>query len=180
MATLDVAREAVRAGAECVRVFFPGSLAQLPALAEEKAAALAEGVIFHAGLVPVSILGNEEATVSGLRCARVEEAAVAVQQPWSRLAVPGTLCSYAADMIVSARAERPDFSCLSAEDASGNLVCQSAADGSLALLPGVFLAGDAAEGPRTILRAIASGRKVAQRIHQSFLSRTSLEGGRKK
>lgn len=171
LTTLDAARQAVRAGAECVRVFCPESLAQLPALAEEKAAALAEGVIFHAHLLPIGLLGNEDVAVSGLHCQRVRAVIDAGTREKRFIPIPGTTSYYTADFVISACAEQSDLSGMT--ELGNQPECLSRRDeyGSLPGCPGTFVAGDAAmEGSHTILQAIAHGRKVAHLIDRYFVA----------
>lgn len=181
LATLDVARQAMRSGAECVRVFCPESLAQLPALAEEKAAALTEGVIFYTHLLPVGILGNEDVTVSGLHCERVRCIVDAQTRQKPLVSVAGTTCYYAADLVISAFAEQPDLSGLPALSCQPDCLSERDEYGSLRAFPGTFVAGDAAMGgSHTIHHAIAHGRQVAHLIDRYFATRALLMEGRAK
>ena len=165
IATLDAARQAVRAGAESVRISSAAAVADLPALGEEKAAALAEGIMFHPGLLPIRLYGTEDMDVAGVQFQRVRCEDVEHRGEQHFLPVPGTSCHYPADLVIVAVAEQPDLSFLPvlAEQTGHFLKCGE--DASLVAFPGVFLAGDVTGGSHTLLQAIVQGYQAAHALH---------------
>lgn len=171
IATIDVARLAVHAGAHSVQVFLPGTLADLPVQAEECEAARSEGVLFHPEEMPCSILGTEDVNVHGLRCqkTRWESAPAVAKRSFTYLL--GTNRWYAVDIVLVALGERPDLSF--APEIEEQFVSGSSDNGSgekprWTILPGIFAAGDVTSvspAHRTLLHALTEGYEVAHTIH---------------
>lgn len=177
-ATIDVARLAIRSGAHSVRVFLPGILSDLPARREECEAAGKEGVLFHPTEMPRSIIGTEEATVHGVRCqsTRSERTDVGNEQAFTYRW--GTDRRYFLNTVLVAIGEEADLSCLSGVDL--HLPFQRKGDereeGPCTTdLPGVFVAGDIAGGPRTLQHAFTSGYEAAHVIHRRFCAYSALQ-----
>jgi NADPH-dependent glutamate synthase beta subunit-like oxidoreductase/NAD-dependent dihydropyrimidine dehydrogenase PreA subunit len=171
---MDAARSALRSGAERVTVLYRRGLADMPAQAEEVAAARAEGVIIQIGTVVTEVIGTADGT-TGVRVTEQAptQAVERGQTVWE--AVPGTAAVLETGTILVAVGEEPDPSILP----EGAGIEVSAFAGIVADPrtlstghAGVFAGGDVVSGPKTIIDAVASGRRAAGAIHE-FLSGSS-------
>lgn len=177
MATIDVARLAKQVGAHSVQVFLPGTLADLPARAEECEAAQAEGILFHPEEMPRSILGTEDVNVHGLRCQKTCWESRQETTERSLTYVLGTNRWYVVDIVLVALGEQPDLSF--APEIEEWLASQPADNWSdeeacWPILPGVFAAGDVvsmAPAHRTLLHALTGGYEAAHIIHHYLCTR---------
>ncbi len=157
---MDAARVAARLAARPhVRLLYRRTRVEMPADREELEAALAEGVELRELSLPV-----------GLAPGRVESEVMRLGEPdraGRRTPVAtGRRESYRCDLLVTAVGESPDrglFARLGiAVDGAGRPLFDPA---TLATsLPGVYVAGDAARGPSSIIRAEADGRAAARAI----------------
>ena len=183
IATIDVARLAIRAGAHSVRVFLPGAVADLPALPEEREAAEKEGVVFHPGEMPRSILGTEDVNVHGVRCQNTLRATAEVMDRQSFTYILGTDRRYFLSTVLVAVGETTDLSCLSGVDCRFSLPQEShkSEEATCATnLPGVFVAGDAASrspASRTLLHAFTGGYEAAHAMHVYLCSHRAAQDG---
>ncbi len=114
---IDVARCAVRLGAEEVNIVYRRTRDEMPAWEEEIAAAEAEGVQLTYLSAPQEIL-VEDGQVVGLRCIRME-----LREPDSSgrkrpVPVPGSEYEIEIDQLIPAIGQRPDLSAM--EDITGS------------------------------------------------------------
>ena len=164
---MDAARSAWRSGASPVTVVYRRGRLQMPAQVEEIEAAEREGIIVSTGLAPVEAVSRDGSLVS-LRCVATRPASPDdPQAAWEPVA--GSETELAATTILVAVGEEPDPSIL--PDGAGIEVSGWAgivADpGTLATgRAGVFAGGDVVSGPKTIIDAVASGRRAAASIHE--------------
>jgi len=169
---MDAARSAWRSGASPVTVVYRRGRAEMPAQVEEIEAAEREGIIVRTGLAPVEVVGRDGAVVA-IRCietrAAVGAAPVAgdARTPWEP--VPGTEEELPVATILVAVGEEPDPSILpegAGIEVSGwaGIVAdpRTLATGRA----GIFAGGDVVSGPKTIIDAVASGRRAAASIHE--------------
>jgi NADPH-dependent glutamate synthase beta subunit-like oxidoreductase len=147
----------------------------MPAQVEEVRAAQEEGIQILELVAPVSILGTEEGTVSGIRCQRMQLGEPDARGKRSPQPVLGSNFDIRVDKVLVAIGEAPDPSFLPAGtsvevSAWGGLLInqETLATGA----PGVFAAGDVTYGPKTVIHAAAHGRRAAQSIH-AYLSKLS-------
>jgi len=155
---VDSARVAARLGAKKVTILYRRSRAEMPAIGEEVEAALAEDIEISFLAAPVEIL-VQNGRVAGLRCIRTE-----LGEPdgtGRRRAVPvsGSEFNLDADTVITAIGQAPDLSLLQ------GLNIEIGSEGSSTSLPRVFIAGDAQTGPKTVIHAVASGKRAAVEIH---------------
>jgi NADPH-dependent glutamate synthase beta subunit-like oxidoreductase len=128
----------------------------MPAHSEEVAAAGEEGVSIRLHMAPLGATGK------GLQVIRTEPGSPDESGRRSPVPVPGSEEEIAADLVVAAIGQRPELSFL-----GGAL--QLTDDGSLQVDPesgatsmqGIFAGGDITPGPKTVIHAIADGRKAA-------------------
>ena len=165
---MDAARSARRSGAESVTVVYRRGRAGMPAQAEEVEAAEREGIAILEGLAPSEVVGRDGAAVA-LRC-EVTRAAPAADGsgrfPWLPT---GETRELPAAVILVAIGEEPDPSILpegAGIEVSGwaGIVAdpRTMATGRA----GIFAGGDVVSGPKTIIDAVAAGRRAAGSIHE--------------
>jgi indolepyruvate ferredoxin oxidoreductase alpha subunit len=162
-AALDAARTLVRLGAADVRLVYRRSREEMPAHPEEVDAAVKEGIELSTRLSPVRVLGTDR--VEGLRVVRTEPGRPDASGRRAPVPVPGSEIDIAADVVVAAVGQRPDLSFLDVEPAL-------APEGSIAVdpetgatsIPRIFAGGDVTPGPKTVIHAIAEGRRAAYGI----------------
>jgi NADPH-dependent glutamate synthase beta subunit-like oxidoreductase/NAD-dependent dihydropyrimidine dehydrogenase PreA subunit len=161
---MDAARSALRSGAASVTVLYRRGRAQMRAQEEEIGAAEHEGVSVRTGMVIDEVVG-EDGRVTGVRV--TEQAPVAGSDAWAE--VSGSAALLAASTVLVAIGEEPDPSILPEGagieiSAFAGIVAdpRTLATGHA----GVFAGGDVVSGPKTIIDAVASGRRAAGAIHE--------------
>jgi NADPH-dependent glutamate synthase beta subunit-like oxidoreductase/Pyruvate/2-oxoacid:ferredoxin oxidoreductase delta subunit len=166
---MDAARSAWRSGASPVTIVYRRGRAEMPAQVEEIEAAEREGIVVQTGLAPVEVL-SRDGTVVAIRCIETRRAAGITADPMaSREPIAGTERDLPATTILVAVGEEPDPSILPAGagiEVSGwaGIVADSR---TLATgRAGIFAGGDVVSGPKTIIDAVASGRRAAASIHE--------------
>jgi hypothetical protein len=141
----------------------------MPAQVEEIEAAEREGIDVRTGLAPVEVV-IRDGIVVGMRCISTRPAVNAppgASTPWEPVA--GTDLELPATTILVAVGEEPDPSILpegAGIEVSGfaGIVAdpRTLATGRA----GIFAGGDVVSGPKTIIDAVASGRRAAASIHE--------------
>ncbi len=165
---MDAARSALRSGATSVTIAYRRGRADMPAQAEEIEAAEREGIAVRPGLAVSEVIGRDGAAAT-LRCVE--------QRPTGRVEhgrttwepVPGAEHDLPATTILVAVGEEPDPSILpegAGIEVSGwaGIVAdpRTLATGRA----GIFAGGDVVSGPKTIIDAVASGRRAAASVHE--------------
>ncbi len=173
---IDAVRTSVRLAAESVTVLYRRGFDEMPARDEEIDGALAEGARFvcHGDPIRVECKGQDAAvvTVQKTRPGAADKSGRPRPEP-----IPGEFFELHADEILLAISEVPGNS--DAFKAAGMTV---GPDGTVTIDPetcatsreAVFAAGDVAGTPRTVLDAIASGKRAAFGI-DTYLSRGERE-----
>ena len=167
-AALDAARSAARSGATQVTVISLESEAELPASPFELAEALEEDIEFVHRRGPRRILA-EDGSVIGIETVGVKS----VFDADGRFAPTydqEDIQTYVADTVILAVGQAVDV------EAFGDSGPQISPRRTVGVLEGslrtsledVWAGGDAVHGPRTLIEAIADGRRVAEQIHASF------------
>ncbi|UCF66934.1 MAG: FAD-dependent oxidoreductase, partial [Acidobacteriota bacterium] len=159
-AAVDAARTLVRLGAGSVTIVYRRSREEMPAHPEQVDEAAAEGVEILTRRAPLEVLGTER--VEGLRVVATEPGPPDESGRRSPVVVAGTETDLAADLVVAAIGQRPDLTCL-------DVALEMSEDGFVAVDPetaktsmaGVFAGGDVTPGPKTVIHAIADGRRAA-------------------
>ncbi len=166
---VDVSRTALREpGVQTVYLCSLESLEELPADDQEIIEGDEEGVIRRHGLGPVEILLNDEGSVRAVvfqRCRRVFDEAGKFAPEFD--ATDRTTIE--ADTVLWGIGQQADLALLDAEadirrTERGLVECDQRTFGTSAA--DVFLAGDIAYGPRLLIDAIASGKKVARSVYE--------------
>lgn len=153
---LDAARVSRRLGADVIQLYRRGA-SEMPASAEEIAAALEEGVAIDYLCAPVRI---EAGTLTCVRMALGPPDASGRPRP---VPVPGSEFTVAASTVIVAVGQSVE---LPAPSLQRRAAGTAEVDGGTlaASVSGVFAAGDAVLGPASIIDAIAQGRQAAAAI----------------
>jgi NADPH-dependent glutamate synthase beta subunit-like oxidoreductase len=169
---IDVARSLVRLGAHPT-VMYRRTRAEMPAVEEEVAKAEQEGVRFEFLAAPLAAAPAEEGV--GLTCCRMELGDLDESGRPRPVKLEGSEFAVCCDAVMTAVAERPDYSFLPAEflDEEGRLKLDEGrpgtAGGAHALADDVFVGGDFVTGPATVGEAVGAGREAARRINERLL-----------
>ena len=165
---MDVARTALRFGADEVHVACLESRSVIPAFAWEIEAAEREGVRLHPSLAP-----QQFATRDGTKVCEINFQRVATtwldsdgKIQWTLREGPGSDYTVAADSVIIAIGQVPDMSDMLVESLNTNKAgCLAVNESTLETnIPGVFAAGDASATGRTVTDSMASGRRAANSI----------------
>ncbi len=165
----DVARTALRLGANDVQIACRGSRGGWPADAHQVAAAGEEGITLHIGLNYVRMIDDGNGRVAGLECERVERFEIAEDgRPVAHVA-PGSNFVIAADVAIFSVGQKAGLAFIP-EDASVRVTASRtiAVNGDTYATdrPGVFAAGDAVSGTAFVIEAVASGHQAAETIQR--------------
>jgi NADH-quinone oxidoreductase subunit F len=165
---MDAARSAWRSGAASVTVLYRRGPTEMPAQPEEVDAARNEGIDIRMATAVTEVLGRDGSVVGIRVVGQAPTGEIEDRRPvWAP--VPGSAADLPADTILVAIGEEPDPSILPAGagievGASLGIVAdpKTLATGH----PGVFAGGDVVSGPKTIIDAVAAGRRAAGAIHE--------------
>ncbi len=175
---IDVARSAVRLGAEEVSIIYRRTRAEMPAWEEEVQAAETEGVTISYLAAPQEVL-TSDGKVVGLRCIRMrltEPDSSGRKQP---VPIPDSEYEIEIDQLVPAIGQRPDLSAL--EDVTGLTFSRWGTTEVDAVTyatnrEGVFAGGDLQTGPWIAIGAIAAGREAAESITRYLDGKDMAQG----
>ncbi|QTA93005.1 4Fe-4S dicluster domain-containing protein [Desulfonema magnum] len=163
---IDVARCAVRLGAEEVSIVYRRTRAEMPAWEEEIHAAEVEGLKITYLSAPQEILVRD-GNVAGIRCIRMELGEPDASGRRRPVPIPGSEYDIETDQVIPAIGQRPDLSPVeNVTDLSFSRWGTTEAD-SLTYATGregIFAGGDVQTGPATAIEAIAAGREAAESI----------------
>ena len=166
---VDVSRTALRkAGVTAVHLCSLESLDELPADDTEILEGDEEGIVRHHSLGPKEVQLDENGCVTGVvfqRCVRVFDESGRFGPEFDE----SDLTTIPADRVLWSIGQRPDLSFL--DDASDverdeRGLPRLDAETQATTASDVFLAGDIAHGPRLLIDAVASGKKVARRVFE--------------
>jgi ferredoxin len=165
---MDVARTAARSGAKQITVMTLESREELPASDFEVEEAENEGIKFVNRRGPARIVA-ENGRVTGLETIKV----LSVFDDEGRFSPTFDQDDkeiLAADTVILAIGQAIDVDALGDDgpEISPRRTIQIDQDTLATSLPKVWAGGDAARGPRTLIEAIADGRRAAAGIHQAF------------
>ena len=166
-AAVDVARTALRLGSGKVSMYCLEKDEEMPTVAEEKDAAIEDGVAINNSWGPKRILG-ENGKVTGvefMRCLSVRDASGKFSPRYDENETIVVPCSN----VLVAIGQRSDYGALlsgtKAETPDGKLIaCDQVTFQSAE--PDIFSGGDCATGPMYTIDAIATGREGAVSIHR--------------
>jgi NADPH-dependent glutamate synthase beta subunit-like oxidoreductase len=172
--SLDAARTAIReAGVAEVHLCSLESLEEMPADDVEILEGHEEGIVRHNSLGPVEIL-QEEGRVRGVvftRCLRVFDE----NRRFAPLFDPEARTLLECDQVLVSIGQGVDLGFVDAArdglevTGRGFLACDPESGRTAA--PDVFVAGDLATGPKLLIHAVASGKRVAREIYAALTGR---------
>lgn len=164
-AAIDSARSALRAGVKEATILYRRSYEEMPADREEVKEAQAEGVVINYLAMPVSIT-KKNGEIQGLECIKTRLGEPDESGRRRPVPIEGSEFIIDTSSIISAVGQRPDLSWnregLPFHFSSGNTFIVS--DSCLTNIEGVFAAGDALNGPTTVVEAMASGKRAASSV----------------
>lgn len=170
---MDCLRTALRCGALEATCVYRRDLANMPGSRKEYGNAVEEGARFLFLTNPVALESNGSASVSSVRCLKMELGEPDAGGRRKPRPVPGSDFSIPADVILIAYGFDPvpfpagsDFSKIALNEWGAIQI-----DGNqMTSVPAVFSGGDASRGPSLVVHAVRDGRKAALGIHR-FLGR---------
>lgn len=166
---IDVARTAARAGAREVIVMSLESAEEMPAHDFEVEEAKHEGISFVPRRGPRRILVGADGCVSGIETVGVTSVFDA-EGRFSPEFDESDLVVSDADTVILAIGQAIDLEALGTNgpEVSPRRTIQIDNDTGKTSIDGLWSGGDAAKGPRTLIDAVADGRRSAADIHRSF------------
>jgi NADPH-dependent glutamate synthase beta subunit-like oxidoreductase len=160
-AAVDAARSAVRLGAEEVFILYRRSQEEMPAHKEQVEQAQEEGIKINFLVAPVRFI-SENGHVKAIECQRMtlgEKDETGRRRP---IPVEGSEFKVEADTVILAIGQKSDLSFIdgySLKTHNGTIeVNPQTAETSA---PGIFAGGDVTTGPKTVIHAIAAGKRAA-------------------
>lgn len=165
---MDVARTAVRLGAENVKLLYRRTRDEMPAEKIEIEEAEEEGVEFNFLVAPVEVTGDGT-RAKKIRCQKMklgEPDASGRRRPEP---IEGEEVTYDADLIVSAIGQKVNADCVKelTQTKKGTIAVNE--NTFETNMEGVFAGGEASTGPKIAVEAIAQGKNAAKVIH-SYLN----------
>ena len=157
---MDAARAALRvSGVKNVYIVYRRTTKEMPADREELEFALKDGVIFRELLNPVSLQSGI------LKCQKMKLGETDESGRRRPVPITGEFSELKIDFVITAVGEKVDDDILRKNGIEFGQNGKVKTDKHLETnLPNVFISGDAAHGPATVVEAIADGRKVAEHI----------------
>jgi len=167
---IDAARTAIRLGARDVTLLYRRTRAEMPAHQREVESGEAEGLKIELLTAPIEVL-SENGRLRGVRCIRMRLGEADASGRPRPVPIEGSEFVMEADTLIPAVAQAPEISLL-APDHGLNITRWGTfavdPDTLATNRPNVFAGGDAAQGPATLIEAIAHGRRAALSIHRSL------------
>lgn len=162
-AAIDSARTAIRLGPDEVTVVYRRRREDMPARPEEVEEAEREGVDFVFLANPARVLGDE--AVKAVECARMRPGEPDSSGRRHPIPIPGSEFVVPADLFIEAVGEITDLSFIT-ESIKVTKRDTVEADPITfeTSMPGVFAGGDVVTGPKSVIDAIAAGKKAARAI----------------
>jgi heterodisulfide reductase subunit A-like polyferredoxin len=175
---IDVARSAVRLGADEVNIIYRRTRAEMPAWEEEVQAAENEGVKITYLAAPQEVL-TQDGRVVGLRCIRMELGEPDSSGRRRPIPLPGSEYDLPIDQLIPAIGQQPDLSAIEdipdlAFSRWGTLDVDAVT--YVSGREGVFAGGDVQTGPWVAIGAVAAGREAAESILRYLDGRDMAEG----
>ena len=177
---IDVARTAVRLGAENVTMLYRRSREEMPAAEDEIAEAEAEGISIRFLCSPVEIISKRGKKVKAIKVERME-LGEADEKGRRKPVGTGEYDEIAVDSVIASIGQKIDLGGI-AEGLCLNTMKNGAviADAKTfqTSVPDVFAGGDVVTGPKFAIDAIAAGKEAAVSIHRFVHAGQTLLNGR--
>jgi heterodisulfide reductase subunit A-like polyferredoxin len=166
---VDVARTAVRLGADQVHMACLEGRQNMPAHEWEIQAALDEGIVVHNDRTFLRIVGDGDGRVGGVECRRVAHFEFDDQGRLSLEVVEGSEHVLPADVVIFSVGQRAGLAFIPDDAGVGLTPRRTIAVNPNTFAtsrPGVFAAGDSVSGTAFVIEAVASGHQCAEAIHR--------------
>lgn len=175
---MDAARTAKKLGAKEVIVLYRRSREEMPAHPHEVELAEKDGVKFYFLVAPKRIIG-ENGKVKAIECIRMRLSEP--DESGRRRPVPISFSEhqYEVDMVIPAIGQVAETSALPQEllnKDKGGMLIKYDPQTLETRIPGVFVGGDLATGPASIIEAVGAGKRAAISIHLYLRGRDPKEG----
>ena len=163
---MDAARCAMRLGAEHVYIVYRRGEAEMPARLEEQHHAKQEGIEFKTLCNPVSIVGDENGRVCGMKCVRMELGEADASGRRRPIEVPDSEFVLDVDTVVMSLGTNPNPLIRSTTPGleTNRKGCLIVNEQEMTTRDGVFAGGDAVTGAATVILAMGAGKKGAAAI----------------
>ena len=163
---VDVARSALRLGADKVAILYRRAEAEMPAYAEEIEEALREGIVIEDFVAPVRVLGKN-GRVAGIEMIRMRQGETDDEGRRRPVAVKGSEFVFPCDAILPAIGQIPSL-----EPLDGGVVQAgwlTVDPSTMATRNGkIFAGGDCLSGGGSVIEAIADGQNAAVGIDRAL------------
>ncbi len=175
---IDVARSAVRLGADEVSIIYRRTRDEMPAWEEEIQAAELEGAKITYLSAPQEVL-TRDGRVIGLRCIRMELTEPDSSGRKRPVPIPGSEYDIEIDQLIPAIGQRPDLAAI--ENVSGLTFSRWGTAEVDAVTyaterEGVFAGGDLQSGPWVAIGAVGAGKEAAESILRYIEGRDMAAG----
>jgi glutamate synthase (NADPH/NADH) small chain len=164
---MDVARTAIRLGAENVRIVYRRSREEMPARAAEIHHAEEEGIELVLQTNPIRFLGNETGRLVGMECLKMEPGEPDESGRQSPIPVEGSEFNLECDLAVIAVGSGSNPLLTKSTkglvlNERGNII---ATETGKSYKKAVWAGGDIVTGQATVISAMGAGRRAADSIH---------------
>jgi NADH-quinone oxidoreductase subunit F len=161
---IDAARVAIRQpGVTSVTVYYRRARDEMPAYAEEVAAALEEGVVLETLVAPVA-LQTPNGRLTSVRLQQNELGEPDASGRRRPVPIPGSERDVPLDTLVVAIGEQPEATALPGLALTRGGTLMADPESMATNVRGVFAGGDVVSGPRTLVEAVADGKRAAAMI----------------
>jgi formate dehydrogenase major subunit len=160
---MDVARTAVRLGAEHVQLLYRRTKDEMPAEKIEIEEAEEEGVEYTFLVAPIEVI-EENGRARKVRCQKMKLGAPDKSGRRSPEPIPGDEVTIEADLIVSAIGQRVNAENVKELDITKKGTISANTNTFETSMAGVFAGGEAVTGPKIAIEAIAQGKNAAHVI----------------
>jgi NADPH-dependent glutamate synthase beta subunit-like oxidoreductase len=172
---VDCARVARRLGYQDVRILYRRTREEMPASSREIDETLEEGIQVQFLTAPVRILG-QNGNIAGIECVRMtlgEPDASGRRRP---IPVENSTYQVPADGVISAVGQRPDLTGLPFADyTTPRGLLKADLFTGMTPISGVFSGGDVVSGPKTVVEAVAAGKRAARSIDAYLRGRSPVD-----
>lgn len=169
---MDAARTALRLGAE-VHIVYRRGESELPARVEEVHHAKEEGIIFDLLTNPKEILVDENGSVKGMVCVKMELGEPDESGRRSPVEIPGSEYELELDTVIMSLGTSPNpliSSTTTGLDTNRRKCIVAQEENGATTKEGVYAGGDAVTGAATVILAMGAGKAAAKGIDE-FLSK---------
>jgi len=174
---IDAARTSLRLGAKDVTILYRRSRNEMPALPHEIEAAKDEGIKFSFLVSPKQIIG-EGGKVRAIECLRMELGEPDASGRRRPVPIEGSEHTYEVDTVIPAIGQVLETSFVPSILLDERARVISVDPLTLETrIPGVFVGGDMATGPASVIEAIGAGKRAAVSIDR-YLNGQDLRAGR--